>query len=55
LRDAKDRTRGLLWRGDPLCRKVRKGMRAEAPRHPLRRFPVTFTGHPPDPVRKVRN
>ena len=53
--DAKDRTRGLLWRGDPLCRQVREGTGAEAPRRPLRRFPGTFTGHPPYSVRKVRN
>jgi hypothetical protein len=28
---------------------------AEAPKHPLRRFPDTFTDHPPYSVRKVRD
>jgi hypothetical protein len=55
LWDATDRTRGLLWGGDPLCRQVREGTGAEAPRHPLRRFPGTFTGHPPCSVCKVRD
>jgi hypothetical protein len=55
LWDAKDRTRGLLWRGDPLCRQVREGTGAEAHRRPLRRFPGTFTGHPPYSVRKARD
>jgi len=31
----------------------REGTGAEAPRHPLRLFPGTFTGHPPYSVRKV--
>jgi len=47
LWDAKDRTRGFLWGGDPLFRQVREGTGAEAPRRPLRRFPGTFTRHPP--------
>ena len=50
LWDAKGRTRGLLWRGD---RKVKQGTGAQAPRRPLRRFPGTFTRHPPYSVRKV--
>ena len=55
LWDTKGLTRGLLWGGDPLCRQVREGTGAEAPRRPLRRFPGTFTGHPPYSVRKVRD
>jgi hypothetical protein len=45
LWDDRDRTRGLLWGGDPSCRQVREDTSAEASRHPLRRFPGTFTGH----------
>ena len=44
--DAKDRTRGLLWGGDPLCRQVREGTGAEAPRHPLRRFLALSPANP---------
>ena len=55
LWDTKGLTRGLLWGGDPLCRQVREGTGAEAPRRPLRRFPGTFTGHPPYSVRKVQD
>ena len=47
--------RGASYGGDPLCRQVREGTGAEAPRRPLRRFPGTFTGHPPYSVRKVRD
>ena len=41
--------------GVPLCRQVREGTGAEAPRDPLRLFPGTFTGHPLYSVRKVRD
>jgi hypothetical protein len=55
LWDAKDRTRGFLWGGDPLCRQVREGTGAEAPRRPLRRFPGTREpGKQAPPVLKYR-
>lgn len=53
--DATGRTQGLLWGRDPLCRQDSEGTGAQAPRHPHRRFPGTFTGHPPYSVRKIRD
>jgi len=48
--------RGASYGGETLFfRQVREGTGAEAPRRPLRRFPGTFTGHPPYSVRKVRD
>ncbi len=41
--DTKDRTRGLLWGGDPLCRQVREGTSAGHPDNLSAAF--TFTGH----------